>query len=95
MDKRFKNSIEIHFKPSVFEIECMLVVFFLFEPKFVLVLRLTKLHDCIFNVSLTDCLLACVKIIINSIAVQKRYFIHWKCRVLFTLPLSQAKKYKV
>ena len=84
----------------------MLVVltlnFFLFEPEFVLVFRLTRLSSsrrwagmtADLACQMSSCLCEGLKITKYSIAVQTqtRYSIHWKRRVHFTLSLSRAKK---
>ena len=79
----------------------MLVVltlnFFLFEPKFVLVLRLTRLSSSRrlagMTADLACHLSSCLCQDYNySIRLFTRYSIHWKRRVDFTLSLSQAKK---
>ena len=85
--------------------EYMLVVltlnFFLFEPKFVLVLRLTRLSSSRRLAGMTadlacqmsSCLCQDYNIEYSiAVQTQTRYSIHWKRRVHFTLSVSRAKK---
>jgi hypothetical protein len=82
----------------------MLVVltlnFFLFEPEFVLVFRLTRLSSsrqwagmtADLACQMSSCLCQDYNILYIAVQTQTRYSIHWKRRVHFTLSLSRAKK---